>query len=117
MLVLASRREVRVQVREAISHMGLVLDFVTSVDELREFCNGGLPHAIVYESALSGERLDQLRHDIQAELPAFVFIEIVEQGDVFQMSGIEGALVARVGRDGLHDMLPSALVFELSKNL
>jgi len=116
-LVLASRRELRLQVREAIGHMGLVLDFVTSVDELREFCSGGLPHAIVYESVLSGERLDQLRHDIQADLPTFVFIEIVEQGDVFQMSNFEGLSLARVGRDVLHSALPSALVFELSKNL
>jgi hypothetical protein len=116
-LVLASRREVRVQVREAIGHMGLVLDFVTSVDELREFCSGGLPHAIIYESALSGERLDQLRQDIQVDLPTFVFIEIVEQGDVFQMSNFEGLSYARVGRDVLQASLPSALVFELSKNL
>jgi hypothetical protein len=116
-LVVASRREVRSQVREAIAHMGLILDFVTSIDEAREFCNGGLPHAVVYEAVLGGERLEHLRQEIQQEVPDLVFVEIVEEGDVFQVSGFDGPPVARVGREGLHSSLPSALVFELSKGL
>ncbi|MED5620319.1 hypothetical protein [Ideonella sp. BN130291] len=116
-LVVASRREVRSQVREAIAHMGLILDFVTSIDEAREFCSGGLPHAVVYEAVLGGERLEHLRQEIQQEVPDLVFVEIVEEGDVFQVSGFGGPPVARVGREGLHSALPSVLVFELSKGL
>ncbi|MEW6707867.1 MAG: hypothetical protein AB1430_23730 [Pseudomonadota bacterium] len=115
-LVLASRREVRTQLREAIAHMGLVLDFVTSIDEAREFCAGGVPHAIVYESVLGGERLDRLRDELRQEVPQLVFVEILEEGDTFQVTGA-GMPVARVGREGLATSLPSALVFELSKNL
>jgi hypothetical protein len=115
-LVLASRREMRTQVREAISHMGLILDFVTSVDEAREFCLAGVPHAIVYESVLSGERLERLREELWREVPQLVFIEVLEDGDTFQVAGA-GSPVARVGREGLATSLPSALVFELSKNL
>jgi hypothetical protein len=49
-LVVASRREVRVQVRDALRNMGLIVDFVNSVDEAVDFCRDGLPHAIVIES-------------------------------------------------------------------
>lgn len=116
-LVLSSRREVRTQVRESIAHMGLILDFVTSIDEAREFCMGGLPHAVVYEAVLGGERFEQLRKEISAEVPDLVFIEIVEEGDIFEVAAPGGPTIARVGRDGLHSSLPSALVFELSKSL
>jgi hypothetical protein len=115
-LVLASRREMRTQVREAIAHMGLILDFVTSVEEAREFCVAGVPHAVVYESVLAGERLDRLRDELWREVPQLVFIEVLEEGDTFQVAGA-GSPVARVGREGLATSLPSALVFELSKNL
>ncbi len=114
-LVLAARREVRVQVREALANMGLLIDFVGSVDEAADFCREGLPHAIVFEGVLRGERLEQLADDIRAELPGFSFIELVEEGNAFEVSGFNGMNHARVGRDGLQQALPSALVFELSR--
>jgi hypothetical protein len=115
-LVVASRRELRAQVRDAIAHMGLILDFVTSVEEAREFCMGGVPHAVVYEGVLAGERMDRLRDELWREVPQLVFIEVLEDGDLFQVASA-GSPVARVGREGLATSLPSALVFELSKNL
>lgn len=115
-LVLVSRRDLRTQVREAIAHMGLVLDFVTSIDEAREFCADGLPHAIVYEAVLAGERLDDLREELRREVPEFPFIEIVEEGEVFEVARFGHSPVARVGRDGLQASLPSALVYELSRD-
>lgn len=115
-LVVAARREVRVQVRNAIANMGLVVDFVGSVEEAVDFCREGLPHAIIFEAALRGERLDQLAEDLRAELPGFSFLEIVEEGNAFEISGFNGMSHARVGRDGLAHSLPSALVFELSKS-
>lgn len=114
-LVVSARREMRLLVREAIANMGLVIDFVGSVDEAVDFCREGWPHAIVFEAVLRGERLDQLAEEIRAELPGFSFIEIAEEGNAFEISGFNGMNHARVGRDGLHQSLPSALVFELSK--
>jgi hypothetical protein len=116
-LVIASRRDVRVQVREAIRNMGLVVDFVNSVDEAVAFCNDALPQAIVFESVLRGERLDDLFDRVQAEKPDFVFIEIIEEGSTFEMSGFSGTGFSRVGRDAILTALPSALVFELSRAL
>lgn len=116
-LVVASRREVRVQIRDALRNMGLIIDFVNSVNEASEFCREGLPHAIVIESIQRGEKFAHLREEISAEVPDFVFIEIIEEGNTFEMSGFSGSNVARVGRDVIDSSLPSALMFELSKGL
>ena len=116
-LVIASRRDVRVQVREAIRHMGLVVDFVNSVDEAVAFCAEGLPHAVIVESILRGERFNQLRADVLRDAPEVAFIEIIEEGSMFAVSGFGSSAMGRVGRDAILASLPSALVFELSKGL
>lgn len=114
-LVVASRRDVRVQVRDALRNLGMIVDFVNSVDEAREFCRGGLPHAIVIESVLRGDRFNQLRGEVDAEGAEVAFIEIIEEGDTFEISGFGGLSMARVGRDAILTSLPSALMFELAK--
>jgi len=116
-LVISSRREVRLQIRDALRSMGLIVDFVGSVDEATDFCRESLPHAIIIESILRGERFAALREEISAEVPDFVFIEIIEEGNTFEMSGFSGSTVAKVGRDVIASSLPSALMFELSKGL
>ena len=116
-LVVASRREVRVQVRDSLRNMGLIVDFVNSVEEAVDFCRDGLPHAIVIESIQNGERFGTFRDEITREVPDFVFIEIIEEGSAFEMSGFSGSTMARVGRDVIASSLPSALMFELSKGL
>ncbi len=116
-LVVASRRDVRVQIRDAIKHMGLIVDLVASVEEAVDFCRDGLPHAIVVESVLAGARLDQLRAEICGEVPGFAFIEIVEEGNTFEMSTFGEGNMARVGRAAIDSALTSVLTFELSKTL
>jgi hypothetical protein len=116
-LVVASRRDVRVQVRDAIRNMGLIVDFVNSVDEAREFCRSGLPHAIIIESVLRGDRFNDLRSEVEAEGAEVVFIEIIEEGNTFEISGFGGLSMARVGRDAILASLPSALMFELGKTI
>ena len=116
-LVVASRREMRLQIRDALRNMSLIVDFVNSVDEAVSFCREGLPHAIVIESIQTGERFAAFREDVTDEVPDFVFIEIIEEGSTFEMSGFDGPRMARVGRDVIASSLPSALIFELSKAL
>jgi len=116
-LVVASRRDIRARVRDSIRHMGLIIDLVSSVEEAAEFCRDGLPHAIVVEGILSGERLRSLRTEICSEVPDFPFIEVVEEGSGFEMSGFSGVGMARVSRDAIESALPSVLMFELSKAL
>jgi len=116
-LVIASRRDMRVRIRDAIRHMGLVVDLVSSIEEANDFCRDGLPHAIIVEGILHGERLNQLRADISAELSDFPFVEIIEEGASFAMSGFGGSNMGRVGREAIESALPSVLMFELSRGL
>ena len=116
-LVVASRREVRVLIRDALRNMSMLVDFVGSVDEAASFCREGLPHAIIIDSIQKGSRFTHFRDEILAEVPDFVFIEILEQGSTFEMSGTNGAQMARIGRDVVASSLPAALMFELSRGL
>jgi hypothetical protein len=116
-LVVASRRELRVEIRDALRNMNLLVDFVSSVKEAVNFCREGLPHAIIIESIQLGKRFTDFRDEIFGEVAGFVFIEILEEGSTFEMSGLNGATVARVGRAVLASSLPAALMFELSKGL
>lgn len=116
-LVVASRRDVRIQVRESLRPMGLVVDFVPSVEDAIAFCRDGLPHAIVFESILRGERFNRLREEVLRDVPDFVFVEIIEEGAMFEVAGYGGGAIARVGRAAILASLPSALTFELSRTL
>lgn len=116
-LVMSPRRDVRSQIRQAVAHMGLTLDFVSTSDAAREFCQQGLPHAIIYESALYDADFDRLRNDVRQQCPELAWIEITEQGAAFEISSFGGMSMARVGRDAIGASLPSALMFELAKGL
>ncbi len=113
-LVLAARRDLRTDIRDATRHMGLLVDFVGSVDEAEAFCREALPHAIVYESALAGDRFLRLGREISAEVPKTAFLEIAEEGNELLLSG-DGSRHARIGRDAVAGSLASALLFELSR--
>ena len=115
-LVVAGSRDNRSLIREAIRHMGLLVDFVGSVEEAEEFCRDALPHAIVFESVLANDRFQKLRYGIVGEMPTFVFIEIAPEGSALQLS-TQGNDGARIGRDAVMQSLPSALIFELSRTL
>lgn len=114
-LVIASRRETRNAVRDTLRSMGLMVDYVASIDEAREFCGGGLPHAILFEAALAGENFRKLRAEWSQEVPTLAFIEISEQGRELEVLDIGGQRTSRIGRDVIASALPSALMFELSK--
>lgn len=114
-MVVASRREVRNVVREALRPMGLMVDFVTSVQEARELVTDGLPHAVIYEAALAGEAFERLRAEMLNEVPNLVFVRIAEQGKAFEVLNLGGRQFASVGRDAIMAALPEALMFELSR--
>jgi hypothetical protein len=114
-LVVVADRDTRACVRTAIADMGLIIDQVSSIQEAEDFCRDGLPHAIVVASALCDARFAALRADIRGEVPDFVFIELLERGDTFEISSGNGTDIARVGGDAIASALPSALMFELSR--
>lgn len=114
-LVMSQRRDLRVQIRECLKSMGLVLDFVGSVAEAVAFCRDGLPHALVFESALRTPRFEYLVADIRREVPEFVFIEVLDDGRTFEVTSVSDTGMARIGRDAILSSLPSALVYELTR--
>jgi hypothetical protein len=116
-LVVAGGREVRSEIKESIRHMGLLVDFVNSVEEAEEFCRDSLPHAIVHEGVLANDRFQRLRASIVEEVPGFVFIEITAEGHAFELSTQGDRQHARIGRHAIMQSLPSALLFELSRSM
>jgi hypothetical protein len=114
-LVVAAHREIRNSVRDTLRSMGLMVDYVGSVEEAREFCTGGLPHAIVYEAALAGENFRKLRAEWSREQPAPAFIEIAEQGRELEVCDFGGQRTSRIGRDVIAGALGSALMLELTQ--
>ena len=115
-LVLAGRREVRNTVREALRPMGLMIDYVGSVDEAQELCADALPHAVVYEASIGGERFERLRAELVSRKASLAFVQIAEQGKGFQVLNLGGRQIASVGRDGIIESLPEALSFELARH-
>ena len=116
-LVVVGGREVRSLIKESIRHMGLLVDFVNTVEEAEEFCRDALPHAIVYESVLANDRFQKLRAGIATEMASFVFIEITAEGSALKLSTVGDEGCASIGRDGIMQSLPSALIFELSRTI
>jgi uncharacterized protein with HEPN domain len=114
-LVIAARRETRNGVRDTLRSMGLMVDYVATIDEARQFCEAGLPHAIIFEAAMAGENFRKLRMNWSREVPTLAFIEIAEQGRDLEVSDIGGQRTSRIGRDVIASALPSALTFELSQ--
>lgn len=114
-LVVASRREMRVLIRDALRNMNMLVDFVSSVDQATSFCAEGLPHAIIIESIQKGGQFAAFRKEILDEVPDFVFIEILEEGTTFEMSSRDSRSMARIGRGVVATSLPAALMFELSR--
>ncbi len=114
-LVISARREVRNTVREALRPMGLMVDFVTSADEAAEFCKAALPHALIHEATLTGERFERLRAELLAEAPHLAWIQIGEQGRAVEQVNLGGRQIAIVGRDAILASLPAALAHELTR--
>lgn len=115
LLVVAARREVRKLVREALRAHGTMIDFVTSIEEARVFCRGGMPHAMVIESALAGEAFERLRAELLTELPTLAFVQITEDGKGFEVRRNGTREAVCVARAAIAESLPSALVFELAR--
>jgi hypothetical protein len=116
-LIISARKDLRCQIQTAIQHMGLIIDLAGSMAEAAQFCLEGLPHGIVFESALGGDDFDQLYADVMREVPDFCFIEVLDEQHLTQLSTATTDGLARISRLHLNDALSSVLMFELSKGL
>lgn len=115
LLVLSANRELRAETLSAVRHMGLLVDVVSSVAEAEQFCQDGLPHALLFDHALMGDALQQLIAGVRHDVHDFVFVEMFDGEHGTQLSTATGDGAARISRRHLEDALPSLLMFELSK--
>lgn len=114
LVVLAAQRDLRTQVREALRPTGSMIDFVSTLEEAQRLFEDALPHAVIYEASQGGERFQRMRLALMLEAPQLAFVEVVEQGSAVQALELDGLRYSRVGRDGLVDGLPAALLAELT---
>lgn len=115
LLIISPRRELRSQIMAAVQHMGLIIDAVSTVDEAAQFCAEGLPHGILFESALRGPAFERLRVELAREVPGLCFVELLDGEQLTQLSTATPEGMARIAQAHLADALPSVLLFELSK--
>lgn len=118
LLIVAGRRETRELIEEAVKPLGLVCDFVRSVEEARSFCKNGLPHAIVYEPTVRGSAFEPLRVELVAQEPKLVLVEILDDDDKRRENTVEAASPRRrARRESLKRDLPPMLLHELAASL
>lgn len=114
-LVASEYLETRRHVRDAIKNMGMIVDFVGSMEEAADFCRDGLPHALVFDAALRGPIYDELRSELLVEAPDLLFIEIRRES-----TGAEagtGETTLRVDDSMIASHLPMLLATELTRSL
>ena len=113
-LVVSPRREVRNLVREALRTMGLMVDYVTSTDEAREFCRGGMPHAVIHDDVLAGFAM--LKQALQDEVPRLAFLQVSEDAQALEVAARGRDQEATIGLGAIASTLPSALMYALARS-
>lgn len=114
-LVLAARRDARTQVRAAMQGHDLIIDYVPTVADARQYCEDGVPQVLLFESSFDGDPLRMLCDRLEDQAPGIAFIEIVPAGHGCEMGGTTGHRITRVGADGLRQMLASVMLLELAR--
>lgn len=115
LLIVSPNRELRAEAQAAVRHMGMLIDTASSVAEAEQFCREGLPHALLFDAALTSDPMLQLIAGINRDAPDFTFVEMFDGEHRTQLSTATNDRVARISRRHLPDALPSLLMFELAK--
>lgn len=114
-LVIASRRETRLRVRELLCSRTEQIDFVASVEAAQEFCASVLPRVLVFEAAVAGPSLERLRGALRSRRPRLGVVEIAEDGSPFNVREAADGPLASVARDALERTLLDALGWALAR--
>lgn len=104
-LVLASRRDLRHAVRDALRGQDLFIDYAADVSSAREHCVDAMPQVLIFETGLEGDAMESLRELLMRRQPGLVQIEIAPIGNEVRSDGN----LLRVGEDGMAQTLPGLL--------
>lgn len=115
LLVVSNDRDIRHQVRRAVQGLDLLVDYVTSVDAASDYCDEGLPQALVYASTLAGPSMTRLLGRLGQMPGGLPFIEISPDHDGYEPPAAGERPVRRVVVDELAQALPAALVIEMTR--
>ncbi len=116
-LVIAAHRDLRAEVREALRPNGMLVDFVGSIGEAEQFCQESMPHGVLYEAILGGERMQGLRARLRTQAPRQVWVEISAEGLHCDDGHPAHDRPGRIGRDALAERLPGLLEAEYTRSL
>ena len=116
-LVVATHRDVRNCVRDAPRGLDMMVDYVGSVEAAVEFCQAGLPQALLFQSDQAGAAMSALRNQVRRLAPCFPFIALLPTGRLVERIGEGAERTCQVGLDALSKTLPSVLVEEISHSL
>ena len=117
LLIVTGSHELQQQILAAVAHMGLIVDLVTSAEEAAAFCQEGLPHGILFDSAQRGPALDALRDGVLREVPNFSFVEVLDGEQAMLPSSASADGLGRIARRDLAELLPSMLLFEMARGI
>lgn len=115
LLVLASQRQTRQRLREAVLGQDLLIDHVSTVADAAQYCQDGAPHALLFESAFQGEGLTALLADLAQTAPSLVLVEVLPSGQDCDMGAGGAHPVTRLGLDALRHMLVPVLLLEMGR--
>ena len=115
LLVLASQRQTRQRLREAVQGQDLLIDHVSTVADAAQYCLDGAPHALLFESAFQSEGLAALLADLGHSAPSMVLVEVLPAGQDCEMSEAGTNPVTRLGIDALRNMLVPVLLLEMGR--
>lgn len=113
LLVVAAQREVRNLVRGTLNVPAMMVDYVTSVDEAREFCRRAMPDLLLHEASLGGEAMERLRTELRAARPTIGIVQVTEDAKGFELRNVAGEQRPTVGRASIPEALNAALAYAL----
>lgn len=116
-LVIASQRDIRVEIRESLRPMGLLVDFVGTVLEAEVFCKDAMPDGLISEAVLDGLRLQVLRQHLRARMGQLPEIEVAVDGHhCLPGDAARPTEPARIGGQALRQELPTLVQHEYGRN-
>lgn len=116
LLIVSHDRLLRAEVQDAVRHLGLIIELLSTAEEAREFCLDGPPHALIFDTELRDSGLAPMIAELQQQLPTFCAVELIGGDAPTRLSTATPDGLARIARAHVPEALPGLLTFELTRH-